>query len=355
MITLNTKALRETLKRLMTIKTTGASYGETLQSVHLRAAGGSVSLRRTDLDQWLTLTVPTVDPCDPVDALLPDSLYRIVQKLKGETVTLTPADGAMIVESGPVRVTLPLYDLEEYPEQPSAVITELRPVLSELDTAMALRVTGCASDNAARLALHALQIDPEALVCTDGHRLNVAPVTAQGEALLALPAVRVLAKCAPVAEIVRDDRHAFAYFEGGNLQTRIVDAEFPQWRRVMPSNLSGSLTVQADDLRECIDVGRAVVNSDHYAGVKFRSGPEGITATMEDDRAESTMALEGTCSESAEIRGGFNHRYVLDAIAGNRDEVVMSFDPQAPGLGGWRFSNPTLGEGGYTVVMPLRV
>ena len=201
------------------------------------------------------------------------------------------------------------------------------------------------------------------LAATDGHRLAVRKLPAQGagdlEASLIVPA-RALAELARVlkgepgrVELIISKARNQIFFKAGNseLTSRLIDGKYPNYAQVIPSKSSTTVRVNTAELTQTV---RAVSlfarDSANVIRVKAQSGAVILSATTNevgDSRAEMPADVEGS-----EIQIAFNARYVLDALGViGEDEVELLFDgPLSPGL-----LRPPGKEHYLYVIMPVRV
>jgi DNA polymerase-3 subunit beta len=224
-----------------------------------------------------------------------------------------------------------------------------------------------ASTDEARPVLTGVLVHIEAgnltLAATDGHRLAVRKLPAQGagdlEASLIVPA-RALAELARVlkgepgrVEVIISKARNQIFFKAGNseLTSRLIDGKYPNYAQVIPSKSSTKVRVATAELTQTV---RAVSlfarDSANVIRVKAQAGAVILSATTNevgDSRAEMPADVEGS-----EIQIAFNARYVLDALGViGEDEVELLFDgPLSPGL-----LRPPGKEHYLYVIMPVRV
>jgi DNA polymerase III subunit beta len=201
------------------------------------------------------------------------------------------------------------------------------------------------------------------LAATDGHRLAVRKLPAQGagdlDAGLIVPA-RALAELARVlkgepgrVEIIVSKARNQIFFRAGNseLTSRLIDGKYPNYAQVIPSKSSTTVKVATAELTQTV---RAVSlfarDSANVIRVKAQQGAVVLSATTNevgDSRAEMPADVDGS-----EIQIAFNARYVLDALGViGEDEVELLFDgPLSPGL-----LRPPGKEHYLYVIMPVRV
>ncbi len=198
-------------------------------------------------------------------------------------------------------------------------------------------------------------------VATDGHRLAVAeveleyPLEGTLERIVPRKAVTELRR--NLADNATPVRLGFGVdqvvFELGDavLRSKVIEGRFPDYERVIPTDLPATLQVDREILRQAL--GRvAIVTSDKYRGVRMILGDQGCeVVTHNAEREEARESFEASYQgESMEI--GFNLGYLVDVLnVVDTEEVRIGLRDgnssiliQAEPAGGARY-----------VVMPMRL
>ena len=207
------------------------------------------------------------------------------------------------------------------------------------------------------------------LVATDGHRLAFVSTvrdTAEGdetelEAILPKKTLwelaRLLAEGDGDITYTCGKNHLFFDVDGRQLISRVIDAQFPAYERVIPKGNDKSIEFERDRLTGAIKR-VALLSSERSRAVKFRigSGVVDITSSSpEVGEATETLTVEYS-GDVVEIC--FNAQYVLDFLgAVDSDTVQLEFKDEMSqavmkpvGTG----SDDT-GCGYIYVIMPMRV
>jgi DNA polymerase-3 subunit beta len=243
------------------------------------------------------------------------------------------------------RLLIPLDDMLAAIEktQMAASTDEARPVL----TGILLHISGSA----------------QTLAATDGHRLAVKKLQAQGaqelDARLIVPA-RALSELARALrgesgdlEVIVSKARNQVFFRAGSSEvtSRLIDGTYPNYSQVIPTKSSTVITVPTTELTQTV---RAVslFARDSANVIRIRAADGGLllsatTNEVGDSKAEVQASIEGS-----DIQIAFNARYILDALAViGGDSVQLQFDgPLSPGL-----IRPPSGEDYLYVIMPVRV
>jgi len=343
-----------------------------LSNVLVRAEGGEVRLKATDLDLEITETTPAVVEQPGATTVPAHLLHDIVRKLPdGAQVSLeTAPDGANLsIRSGRSRFSLQMLPEADFPDITAGPFThrfemkagDLRRLIDRTQFAISTEETRYYLNG---IYLHTLDgRDGPTLraVATDGHRLAQADITAP-EGSAGMPGVIVPRKTVGEIKNLLDDAEAIATVELSEaklrvsigtvvLTSKLIDGTFPDYGRVIPQGNDKQLAVERDEFKTAVDR-VATVSSERGRAVKL-SLSEGrlVLAVNNPDSGSATEELVADYEDEA-LEIGFNARYLLD-IADQIGSGTMRFRLADPG-------SPTLiqdggDESALFVLMPMRV
>ncbi len=323
----------------------------------------------TDLEVELKATESEMEVVAGGTATLPArKLLDICRALpEGANVEIEVTSDRGRIASGRSRFTLQALDPAEYPRMNADQergrlalgAASLRTLLERTRFAMAVQDV--------RYYLNGLLLEMGngylRAIATDGHRLawsEVVPLRSQADplplqAILPRKGVSELARVIedPEAEveIALGESSLRATFPDGTLVSKLVDARYPDYQRVMPPEGNKRLRISAAALREAL--GRAaILSNEKYRGVRLRleTGNLGIQANnLEQEVAEVEIEADYT-GEPLEI--GFNVHYMIDALSqyGESPVEISLSDPGSSCL----ITSDADPSSRY-VVMPLRL
>lgn len=198
-------------------------------------------------------------------------------------------------------------------------------------------------------------------VSTDGNRLSWSEAPYKGELAIgrrmllprkALGEIRKLIDGLDAdVEIAFGERAALVRFPGAMLHLRLLEADFPDYRQVLPTGFKRRAVLERDQF---IDSLRrvAVFAADSSHSVRFAFGTEGLVLTARkldagEAREEIPLELQGE-----PITMGFNARFVLDVlqILGGERVVVDLGDTLSPCI-----VRSMEDEHAMFVIMPVRL
>ena len=344
-----------------------------LSNVLLRAEGGRLGLKATDLDVEVTETLPADSGQEGATTVAAHTLYDIVRKLPdGAQVSLeSGADSSqLILRSGRSRFMLQALPESDFPDLATGEFSH-RFSLSGADLQRLIEKTQFAiSTEETRYYLngiyvHTVEGDGGTMlraVATDGHRLArseiVAPSGSVGMPGIIIPRKTVSEVLKLVADVADGDisielSTAKIRFQVGTvvLTSKLIDGTFPDYGRVIPVANDKRLTVERADFARCVDR-VSTISSERGRAVKLSIGEGRLTLSVNNPDAGNAVEELDVDYDAAPLDIGFNARYLLD-IASQLEGDTALFKLADPG-------SPTLiqdREGAATlyVLMPMRV
>lgn len=259
-----------------------------------------------------------------------DKLARAVSGMKSGDIELTPDQ----VKQGRSKLKLESRNYSDFPqpdydEADDAGITaeSLSDAIKTVQHAMAMKDV--------RPMLNGVHLTAGHCVATDGHRMAVVDLAYTGpDIIIPSDAIRSMLDLDGVVKV--SDRQIVIESESSRFTTNLIEAKFPDWRRVVPKEFATTATVNADDLLSAI---KTVQLGSAMARFTFADGQ----LTIKNDEAESVV----DCQDAPEGETAFNLQYVADAVqATGKAEVVIQVGSGAVGS--------SLIDGRF-VVMPVRL
>ena len=170
-------------------------------------------------------------------------------------------------------------------------------------------------------------------VSTDGHRLNIASLSATNIDRLELPKgallsrkgmheLKRLAESSETVQLGVGANSLVATIEDSILVMRLLDGRFPDYNLAIPKDNDKTITVPRKKMLETLKR-ISIMRSDEDKGVKFKIEPGQITISAisrEVGAAEETMEVEYT---GEPLDAGFNPQFFIDALTALRSENIM--------------------------------
>ena len=291
-------------------------------------AGHDLSLTGYNMETAITYSVEA-DIADPGECILPAKLFGdIIRRLPEGPVTVVVDDSYKIsIRAGYASFTISAESAEDYPELPDVntgrAIQIPQNELKELIGGTIFAV----SENQGR-PVHTgvkFEVTDDAItaVAVDGFRLarrTYHPETGTGRELsFVVPAAglkeveKILTDSDENAAFTLGPKHILFQIGGATLVCRLLEGEFLDWRRVVPTNCPIKLVANVSDLQSSVERVGLIVSEKYKSPVRCIFGSQVLQM-----RTNTTIgAAEDRCAiagDGKELEIGFNVRYLIDAL-----------------------------------------
>ncbi len=339
-----------------------------LSNALLRAEAGRLTLACTDLEVGVT-SEHECQVGEPGSITLgAKKLFEIVRELGDSVVTLqTEKDARVRLECGSARFSLLSVSAEEYPTLPSPEGVGFVELDAALVAEMIDRTMFATSTDETRYHLNGVFIEmtPEGrlvFVATDGHRMPKTEKAPSTEVDFLRKGIIVPRKgVGEIRKLCEETDGAVELGLGENfllvrrpgllLSCRLIDAEYPNWRKILPSEYRIRVLVEREPLMRAV---RRVALLAHERTGGFRLGLAAGTLQISASNPDLGEAREelSVDYQDTPFETGFNARYVIDALAAISSKEVyleLSNELQAASL------RPADDLDYVSVVMPMRL
>ncbi|MCU1659055.1 MAG: dnaN [Pseudonocardiales bacterium] len=263
-------------------------------------------------------------------------LAEISRALPPHPVDVTVDGSRLTISCGSARFTLPTMPVEDYPKLPSMPRTAGTVDSSEFATAVAqVAVAAGRDDTLPMLTGVRLEIEGDrlTLAATDRYRLAVRelawrPDASDAAAAQVLVPARTLADAAKSLSTSETMTIALSSTGGtgegiigfsgstsgraSRATTRLLDATFPAYRSLLPTEWSSTAEVAVGPLVEAVKRVALVADRNAPVRLEFDDGALGLSAGGEDEgRAEEQLEID---YEGDAITTAFNPQFLLDGL-----------------------------------------
>ncbi len=299
-------------------------------------AGMGLSLTGYNMETAITYDIEA-EVSDPGECILPAKLFGdIVRRLPEGPVTVVVDESYKVsIRAGYASFTISAESAEDYPELP------------DVNDGRAIRIPQCklkelisgtifaVSENQGRPIHTGVKFevtnDSITAIAVDGFRLARRTFHPEEETGRELSFVVPAAGLKEVEKIVTDtddnaaftlgSRHILFQMGKATLVCRLLDGEFLDWRRVVPTNCPVKLVANVGDLSSSVDRVGLIVSEKYKSPVRCVFGNQEVQM-----RTSTTIgAAEDRCSlagDGKELEIGFNVRYLADALRAVPSEEV---------------------------------
>ena len=299
-------------------------------------AGMGLSLTGYNMETAITYDIEA-EVSDPGECILPAKLFGdIVRRLPEGPVTVVVDESYKVsIRAGYASFTISAESAEDYPELP------------DVNDGRAIRIPQCklkelisgtifaVSENQGRPIHTGVKFevtnDSITAIAVDGFRLARRTFHPEEETGRELSFVVPAAGLKEVEKIVTDtddnaaftlgSRHILFQMGKATLVCRLLDGEFLDWRRVVPTDCPVKLVANVGDLSSSVDRVGLIVSEKYKSPVRCVFGNQEVQM-----RTSTTIgAAEDRCSlagDGKELEIGFNVRYLADALRAVPSEEV---------------------------------
>ena len=300
-------------------------------------AGLGLSLTGYNMETAITYTVEA-EVADPGQCILPAKLFGdIIRRLPEGPVTVVVDDSFKVsIRAGYASFTISAESAEDYPELPDVntgrAIKIPQTKLKELISGTIFAV----AENQGRPIHTGVKFEVTGnsitAIAVDGFRLarrTYHPEEDTGRELsFVVPAQglkeveKILTDSEENAAFTLGPKHILFQIGNATLVCRLLEGEFLDWRRVVPSNCPIKLVANVGDLQSSVERVGLIVSEKYKSPVRCVFGSQVLnmrTATTI-GAAEDRCAIAG---DGKELEISFNVRYLADALRVVPSEEVM--------------------------------
>jgi DNA polymerase-3 subunit beta len=345
-----------------------------LQNIKIEARDGFLYLTGTDSDTYIKNQGAALVERGGTTTVSAQLIYDVVKKMEdGAEICCDYQESSqtMSIKSGRSKFKLMCLSANDYPnfeeqQMPLDFKIKLRDLINIVE-----KTRFSISDDISRyylngLFIHTVEENGElrfVAASTDGHRLSVLKLSyfdgktpIQGAIIpkKALTEIKKIATASTQRDIQVFLSRTKIKFETENtlIISKLIDAEFPDYRRVIPKENNRLLKVNRREIGNMVDR-VATITSDSHRGIKFTLCENSLSleaSSSESGSASEEMTVDFSCSEKIEI--GFNSRFFLDIlnqVESDRVNIFFKDSNSAIVINGENETENTF------VLMPIRI
>ncbi len=339
----------------------------------LTVTGSNLTVVSSDLEIVIRCLQP-VTAGEPGSVALPARKFLDIAKVlpREAPVTVASKEGNYIeISAGRSHFRLAGLPAQEFPDMPEKPKGKPVSIDGETFRKLAERVVAFASSDETRYNLAGILMekgDAQAgemlrMVATDGHRLamadgeagNIGDLLASRKVLVpkkGVQEIRKLAESGPGSiDLFASEKFLFAAKGDTEVWVRLLDADFPDYRQVVPKENLLMASVNRNAFAEVLRR-VAVMAPDKVHSVKLSfSGKQLEVSSTSPDHGEARDLLEAEY-EGPAMKIGFNGRYLQDAVSGIAEEtVVLQMKDEVSQV----ILRPEKDASFLAIVMPMRI
>ncbi len=326
-----------------------------LSNLHLAASDSSLTITGTDLEVEIVGVCEVVVSAEGACTIPARKVLDICRALEeGSLMAFTSEGGKVTIQSGRSRFSLATMSAEEFPRieggeilsSISIPIERLKQLITQVGFAMAQQDV--------RYFLNGMLLESEGedlrAVATDGHRLalssrkiiagsgiNETGDKAQKQAILPRKSVielgRLLSDEDDNVEIRFGENHVIAKFGAFRLTSKLVEGQFPDYKKVLPAGTENSLTGDRDSMKQSFQR-VAILSNEKYRGVKLSLNKDLLNISANNPEQEEAYEEVAVDYAGVEMEIGFNVNYILDVlnVLGDKSVKISVADANSSAL-----------------------
>jgi DNA polymerase-3 subunit beta len=306
-----------------------------LGSIFIAAEGGRLTLRATNLECGIEVSVTAKVSEDGVAAVPGATLAGFLGNARGKSITGELDGGVLKLQTERVSASIKTTPHEDFPILPHVSATSSFAVKTA-DLARAIRsVAYCASTSAIKPELQSILLYAEAgklvAAATDSFRLaeKIVSLRSNGSVpQLLIPArnatelYRILETANGETEIYYNEHQVSTHIGSVYYTSRLLDGAFPNYRQIIPKSFSTEAVVLREDMAQALK--SLSIFTDKSSQVSFVVDPKNkavVLTSRNPDVGEQVSTLRATVSGEG-VAVNFNARYLADSLQAITGESV---------------------------------
>ncbi|MBX4198059.1 DNA polymerase III subunit beta [Candidatus Parcubacteria bacterium] len=311
-----------------------------LSCILLEAKGKILTLRATNLDLGIEITIPAKITKEGTIAVPGTILNNFLGTLRNKTVTLEGSEGNLKVTTETNTTVIKSLNHEDFPTIPQlkgdkTLTLSARDVIKGIKSVWYSSATSSMKPELSSIYIYADE-DTAIFVATDSFRLaekKVKMKNARDIGSLLIPVknvpdiLRILESCPGEVEVSFTKNQISFTYSGVYLTSRVVDGVFPDYRQIIPKSYTTHVTTLKQDLISAFRV--ATIFSDKFNKLSVKINPKEKKfelSTRNADVGENSTSLEAVI-EGDPIEINFNYKYITDCFQSvDADSVTLEFN-----------------------------
>lgn len=336
-----------------------------LSYVLLEARPEKITLTATNLETTIRSSFPAQVEGEGEICLPGDKVFYILRELPPAPVTLEIEESKATIRCKKAMFQLLGLSPEDFPEVPQTMVEKFFSLSQEKLRQMIQRTAFAASRDETHQNLNGSYLEIEGkvarLVATDGRRLSFVHIPlassdiSSGEAIIPLRALQQLLRILNGDKEVKvgmSERQIFFQMDHILFISQLIDAKFPDYRKVIPTEFTIAVLADRDDLLR--SVRRVSLLTDEKSRLlKFQLKENTLLISAEaPELGHAHEEIDVRRERGGEIEIGFSSTYFLDILKNmEKGEVRIELtDSEGPGV-----IRPSESKDHICVLMPVRL
>ncbi len=309
-----------------------------LSNVLFKTVDNRLSIAATNLDIAITHFIGSKVSEEGAITVPARLTQDFVSSLPGGVIDLKLDDYKLHISTEKYQSVINGVTAEDYPVMPAIADGKSWSISGKVLKTALQQVIMAASSDEARPVLTGVHVHSHEgrlyMVATDSYRLAEKMLMATNEEVnLLIPAsalqdlLRILGEAEDDVTVTHDDQQVLFKVGDVELVTRLIEGNYPDYRKLIPQGFASGATVKRSDL----------TNITKVSSLFARESAGSVTINLDAEKSEVSIRSvasqlgENTAAATAEVAGAgtitLNSRYILDALhALGGEEVKFSFN-----------------------------
>jgi len=338
-----------------------------LSNIFMTVDGGTLTIRSTDLKVSCISTMPVDQIHEGETTVFCDKFVGILRTLPdGDVNILVEENGKVIIRPSTRKITFNLKSTtsDRFPELPYASESEYFRISQTDFIEMITQTVFAVSDDETRYFMNGVFMEKEGnmlrMVATDGRRLSIINKEYDDSVqpfsgIIIPPKVLNLVRklCSGEGEIALavTEKHIFFDFDNQHLSSSLIEGQFPNYKRVIPSEQPNEITLQRDEFLEAINR-VAVLVEQKSRRVYFAVEPNLVRVQSEESELGTAKEEISCVYTGSNVTIALNYLYVRDPLRViNAEKVTIRFSEPNKAL----TISSSEGSDFMHIVMPMQI
>jgi DNA polymerase III subunit beta len=333
-----------------------------LSNVLVKTVGNRLSIAATNLDIAITHFIGSKVSQEGAITVPARLMQDFVSSLPGGVIELKLDDYKLHISTDQYQSVINGVSAEDYPVMPAITEGKSWKIAAKTLKTGLQQVVVAASTDEARPVLTGVYLHNHEgqlyMVATDSYRLaEKTLMKTKEDTNLLIPAsalqdlLRILGEAEDEVTVTHDDQQVLFKVGDIELVTRLIEGNYPDYRKLIPSSFATSATLKRADLTNITKVS-SLFARESAGSVTINLDKEAQVVSI---RSVASQLGENTATADAKVSGDgtitLNSRYILDALhALSGEDVTFSFNGK---LEPWVLTDPKSSDYLH-VIMPLK-
>ncbi|MDP2860523.1 MAG: DNA polymerase III subunit beta [bacterium] len=325
-----------------------------LSNILLTAFENRLKLSSTNLETSITFWLDAKIEKEGKFTVPARVLTEFVSSLSPGVIEISLEGNLLVVSSANTKSSFNGLSADEFPAIPEAGETKT-PLFFETLLPAVEKVGFAAAADEFRPALTAILFriaeKETEVVATDGYRLSLVKIPGEtlsfpvGEkkdflvpAKTMVEVVRIAAETLKgkgekkpqlsVSFLSKESQLIFATTEA-EIVSRLIDAEFPQYSRIIPAEWKTRITVGREELTQAVKIA-SIFSRENANIIRWKITKEGLKVSAASSQVGENSSLVGIKLEGEENEIAFNARYPIELLSALSEETELVFEMSGP-------------------------